>query len=152
VRALTAAGLAVLLIAAGGRELGADRADFVGSAACGSCHEREFAIWARTPHARAYESLGEEHRADASCRACHTTGDAPAGPAYFRGVGCEACHGAGAAYAPADIMRNAHLARALGLFDLSTPDARRAVCQGCHVASTRIAPFEAELAWERIAH
>ena len=143
--------MAAVLAAAGGQELRADREGFIGSAACGGCHEREYAVWLTTPHARAYESLADSSR-QASCRACHTTGDAPAGPAYFRGVGCESCHGAGAAYAPADIMQSRQLARALGLVDLSTPAARGAVCDSCHVASTRMSPFAAETAWKRIAH
>ena len=147
---LTAVAIAASIVATG-REGAADREDFVGSATCGSCHEREYAIWAASPHARAYDSLGDQ-RGRATCRACHATGDAPTGPAYARGVGCESCHGPGAAYAPEDIMRNAHLARALGLVDLSTPEARHAVCSGCHVAKTRLQPFEPEAAWRRIAH
>ncbi|MBZ0236709.1 MAG: cytochrome c family protein, partial [Deltaproteobacteria bacterium] len=69
----------------------AARRDFVGSATCGGCHPQILAAWQSTAHARAAASLGP--RPAARCLACHGTGDAPAGRAYFAEVGCEACHG-----------------------------------------------------------
>ncbi len=149
---IIAAACAALSAGAGAPPAGADTGEFVGSATCGACHEREYELWRDTPHARAYATLGDDARR-AECRTCHATGDAPLGRAYFPGVGCESCHGAGAAYAPADIMKNVPLARALGLRELGTAEARAAVCDRCHAESkTRIRPFETEEAWERIAH
>lgn len=145
----------LVALAAGSARAGPEappESEFVGSAACGACHEDVYAIWRETPHARASESL-EGYAGRAACQSCHATGAAPASPASFAGVGCEACHGPGSGYAPADIMRNPPLARALGLRDLSTPEARAAACARCHGEKrTRLLPFDAEDAWERIAH
>jgi hypothetical protein len=144
---LTAVALAALCGPSGGH---AARSDFVGAETCRDCHESAYQTWSDGPHARADLSLGPEP--DRACQACHTTGDAPAGRAYFGGVQCEACHGAGAGYAADDVMRDPTLAAAVGLRDLSTPAARAALCQSCHRAATRLAPFDAEAAWLRIQH
>ncbi|HUQ06895.1 MAG TPA: multiheme c-type cytochrome [Kofleriaceae bacterium] len=118
----------------------AARRDFVGSATCGTCHPQVLADWKATAHARATAALGA--RPPARCMACHGTGDAPAGRAYFAEVGCEACHGAGAHYATDDLMRDRPLALALGLVDLSVPTTRTAVCARCHTSSTRLRPVD----------
>jgi hypothetical protein len=128
----------------------AARADYTGSKACAACHAEIYASWQNTAHARAGTSAGK--RAERRCQGCHMTGDAPAGDAYFAGVGCEACHGAGAAYSPDDLMRDRPLAQLLGLRDLSTAPARAAVCASCHRVSTRLAPFDPEAAWASIRH
>jgi hypothetical protein len=49
-------------------------------------------------------------------------------------------------------MRDAVLARALGLRKLATKEERAALCIRCHDASTSILPFDVEKAWIRIAH
>lgn len=134
--ALTLAASAVLVGEGASR---ADRRDWVGSDACGSCHPDELAAWKQTAHARAADRLGAAPKG--RCLACHGTGEAPAGAAIELAVGCEACHGAGAAYAHDDVMRDRALARALGLRDLSTEAARRDVCGACHRgAGTRLTP------------
>jgi hypothetical protein len=134
----------------GTRAAYAGRADYVGAEACGRCHPAAYAAWQASAHARAVERLGPSP--EGRCLACHTTGEAPAGPAFFAGVTCEACHGPGAGYAAEDVMRNPHLARAVGLRDLSTPARRAALCNTCHRAATRLAPFEPEGAYRRIEH
>jgi hypothetical protein len=128
----------------------AGRADYTGAEACGRCHPAAFAAWQASAHARATESLGPSP--EGRCLSCHTTGEAPAGAAFFAGVTCESCHGPGAGYAAEDIMRNPHLSRAVGLRDLSTPARRAALCNSCHRAATRLAPFEPESAYQRIEH
>ena len=133
----------VVVISAGVGDARADRRDWVGSAACGRCHPAELAAWQRTAHARAAASLGSQPAG--RCLACHSTGEAPAGPTVAADVGCEACHGAGAAYATDDIMRDLPLSRALGLRDVSTPAARAAVCAGCHRNSLRLIPIDLTL-------
>jgi len=125
---------------------------WVGADACGPCHEAITRSWRETAHSRALASLTRAEAVLPRCRGCHATGDAPAGRSDLPGVQCEACHGAGAEYAPDDVMRDRTLARALGLRDLSTPGARAAVCARCHRARTRLAPFDPESAWRRIAH
>lgn len=129
-----------LLLAATSLAMAARR-DFVGTATCATCHAAEHAAWKATPHAAAAISLGK--RPAARCLACHGTGDAPAGRAYFAEVGCEACHGAGAAYATDDLMRDRPLALAVGLVDLRVPAVRAAVCARCHGGpSTRLRPID----------
>lgn len=128
----------------------ADRGDFVGAKVCGSCHKQAYEVWARSAHATATDRLGK--RTGRKCLACHSTGDAPAGRAYFSGVQCEACHGGGAGYQHGDVMRNPTLARALGLRDLSTPEKRAALCNSCHQVRTRLKPFDPEAAYKTIKH
>jgi len=118
----------------------AARRDWTGSAACGACHPAELAAWQATPHARTRERFPS--RPEPRCLGCHATGEAPAGPAIAVEVGCEACHGAGAAYAEADVMRDRPVALALGFEDVSTPQARAAVCARCHRTAIRATPFD----------
>jgi hypothetical protein len=143
----------------------AARRDWIGSAVCGSCHAAELAAWQATPHAatrarfaagasrtdrwRSAAQPGSESPCgdgppcgEGRCLGCHATGEAPAGPVIAVEVGCEACHGAGAAYAEDDIMRDRPVARALGLTDVSTPQARAALCASCHRAAVRGTPFD----------
>jgi hypothetical protein len=131
--------IALAIVCLTGLAWGARR-DWTGSAACGACHPGELAAWQVTPHARTRERFPS--RPEARCLGCHATGEAPAGPAIAVEVGCEACHGAGAAYAEDDLMRDRPVALALGLRDVSTPEARAAMCAPCHRASTRARPFD----------
>ena len=95
------------------REIYADRkppaspegaAHYVGSAACGSCHEPAFAWWQGHPHGRAYatlEAVNKQFHLD--CVGCHVTGyERPGGSTVthnldgaLTNVGCENCHGPG---------------------------------------------------------
>lgn len=86
---------------------------FAGSMACRSCHEKEYATWSRSAHARSVESLRKEGKDDeGKCLACHVTGyDRPGGfPAKGKvrshedlaRVGCESCHGPGAEHVRLD--------------------------------------------------
>lgn len=81
-------------------------AAYVGSEACRSCHEQEFATWSGGPHARAIAPLEAKGEADnATCQACHVTalgkpGGYPKGASHgahadLARVGCESCHGPG---------------------------------------------------------
>src|SRR5258705_11282839 len=80
-------------------------ADYVGQAACATCHPAAAKAWQASGHARASspDVLGR-HSRDAACLTCHATGE---GARLLAGGQCEACHGAGAAYAAADdVMRH----------------------------------------------
>jgi nitrate/TMAO reductase-like tetraheme cytochrome c subunit len=112
----------------------AGKRDWTGTPACGACHPKELAAWQATPHANTRARF--EGRPQATCLACHGTGDAPAGVAIAVEVGCEACHGAGAAYGSDDVMRDRPVALALGMRDLSTPALRAKLCAECHAATT----------------
>ena len=128
----------------------AGRADWTGSAKCGSCHPAELAAWQLTAHAQTRARFASAP--PKACMACHGTGEAPAGPAIEVAIGCEACHGAGAAYAEDDIMRSRTLSTSLGMIDTSalTPKARAAICAGCHARRTTGTAFDATAAVHRV--
>jgi formate-dependent nitrite reductase cytochrome c552 subunit len=101
--------------------------ELVGPETCKGCHPAAWASWKEGPHARALESLPPSRRADKRCLSCH----APAAESGMSGVGCEACHGPGRRYAASYVMRDAELARAVGLAD---PGEK--ACLACHTEST----------------
>ena len=78
-------------------------AEYVGSARCVDCHASAAAVWAKSGHAAAFESL--LHRkadADPKCIGCHTIGFGATtgyrrefGAKKLVHVGCESCHGPG---------------------------------------------------------
>jgi YVTN family beta-propeller protein len=137
-----------------------DPGDFIGTAACGSCHNgpdhgHQYDVWRRSAHARAWAVLSTPRAAEiaaqmnlsgdpqqsAQCLKCH----APS-PRAEEGVGCEACHGAGKNYAADAIMRDPAAARAAGL-----KRGEPGNCGGCHEAAHG-KPFRAAEAWKQIAH
>ncbi|MEX2205188.1 MAG: redoxin domain-containing protein [Myxococcota bacterium] len=81
-----------------------EKGEYVGSAACQSCHVKEHELWAQSEHAHAFGTLaksGDQKKAD--CQRCHTTGFGeptgfPHGGKTFENVGCESCHGPGKAH------------------------------------------------------
>jgi peroxiredoxin len=115
-------------------------ADYVGSDACKSCHEVEFATWLASPHAQALASLeGEQASAKAECLQCHTTGfGLPGGfeasnaarehPDLAR-VGCESCHGPGSAHVPEGAKRFGDI---LSLGDKCGSCVILQICGACH--------------------
>ena len=148
---LAVAGLGVAAAIGGASPAAAARDDYVGAEVCGGCHREALAIWEKSAHARASESLGRRVAAR-RCLTCHSTGEAPAGRPYFSGVQCEACHGPGHGYSPEDVMRNPTLAVDLGLRDLSSKEQRALLCAECHRSSTRLRRFDGVRAWQRIVH
>ena len=79
---------------------------FVGSAACKTCHIDEWKSWKETKHAHAYHTLEVAgHETDPECLTCHTVGFGNADgfisvektPDHID-VGCENCHGAGSTH------------------------------------------------------
>jgi hypothetical protein len=96
---------------------------FVGSEKCGECHTKAFAVWEKTTHAHATDSLVEPpnergHIArhyDPECLSCHVTGWEPQKFFPFetgylshettprmQHNGCENCHGPGSAHVAAE--------------------------------------------------
>jgi len=119
VTAIALAAIALIAIAPSAGVALAERRDWTGSAACGTCHPAELTAWQTTPHAQ-------------------TRARFPTRPEGR----CLACHGTGEAYAEDDVMRDRALARALGLADLATPKLRAAACAPCHRRPTRGTPFD----------
>ncbi len=101
--------------------------DKVGPESCKACHPSAYDAWLASPHARARESLPERSRNEPRCLSCH----APDADEGLAGVSCEACHGGGRLYAAPYVMRDAELARALGLQDPGEKG-----CLACHTEST----------------
>jgi hypothetical protein len=88
-------------------QAGYEDAEYLGSAACASCHPAADKVWKNTPHAHAYETLVQAQRPslrqfDGECIVCHVTGF-PFKTGFsgkqddtlltLKNVGCEACHG-----------------------------------------------------------
>lgn len=108
-------------------------ANYVGNAACATCHPAAMTVWQQTPHAQAWNTLlkaGKE--CDVGCVGCHSVGfERPGGYCRLRdaapnaNVGCENCHGAGAGHvsAPTDRSRwGTHFTRGNS----------EAMCRQCH--------------------
>ncbi len=100
---------------------------FVGTAKCGECHTKALAIWEKTPHAHATDSLQKPPQEadsprtqiprlhDPECLSCHVTGWSPDKfypyTSGYLGLektpllahnGCENCHGPGSAHVAAE--------------------------------------------------
>jgi cytochrome c554/c'-like protein len=101
--------------------------DHVGPDTCKACHPAAYEAWLASPHARARETLPERSRNEPRCLSCH----APDADDGLAGVSCETCHGPGRVYAASYVMRDAELARAVGLLD---PGEK--TCAACHTEST----------------
>jgi len=85
---------------------------YVGSDTCKACHAAEFAVWAKSQHANAYNTLARVAKRpslrnyDPECIVCHTVGfeyqtgyvDEKKTP-ELKNVGCENCHGPGSGHA-----------------------------------------------------
>ncbi|MCE9553266.1 MAG: hypothetical protein K8T91_07800 [Planctomycetes bacterium] len=105
------------------------KATFVGSQACADCHTKAFAIWEKTPHAHALDTLDKAtppRMHDPECLSCHVTGwDAKAYVPFVSGFeskqktphlagnGCENCHGPGSAHVAAENGDNKALQKQL---------------------------------------
>jgi hypothetical protein len=82
------------------------QASFMGLANCTSCHAEERAVWDKTPHAHAYETLQKDFvEYNLDCVGCHVTGyEKPGGSTVtfvenLKDVQCEVCHGPGSLHA-----------------------------------------------------
>jgi hypothetical protein len=84
---------------------------YVGSDACKSCHQADFAKWKTTKHAHAIDALVKvaekprQRQFDSECISCHVVGfglksgyDGKPATMHLAGVGCESCHGPGSAH------------------------------------------------------
>lgn len=124
--------LLCLLLVIGSSAAGA--ADFLGPESCKGCHPAAYELWMQSKHARAGDSLSEQQRKDARCLSCHAPEQAAQAVSH---VTCESCHGPGQYYSPSYVMKDAELARLVGLVDPSEK-----ACKSCHDASSpSLKPF-----------
>lgn len=120
-------------------------ADFVGPESCKGCHPAAYEAWQQSKHARAMDSLSETQKRDARCLTCHAPNQAREGVAH---VTCETCHGGGQYYSPEYVMKDAELARLVGLVDPSEKQ-----CRTCHDASSpSLRPFDFKESLKAIDH
>lgn len=75
---------------------------YVGIDVCSNCHLEERAVWDKTGHSGAYETLSSQHKEfNLDCVSCHVTGyERPGGSTVthvekLTDVQCEVCHGPG---------------------------------------------------------
>jgi peroxiredoxin/nitrate/TMAO reductase-like tetraheme cytochrome c subunit len=112
----------------------------VGSGACRSCHEQEYATWSQQPHALAIQSLAARGEAgNAECLQCHTTGfgqeggfprdGAAADHPELAAVGCESCHGPGGDHVGPDAARRGTI---VSLTDKCDSCVILQICGSCH--------------------
>ncbi len=109
--------------------------DFLGSESCQACHPDAYAAWQTTAHARSRDVLSGQQHKDVRCLSCHSPNQGDQKTAH---VSCETCHGAGQYYSASYVMKDAELARLLGMVD---PGEK--VCRGCHDSSSpSLKPFD----------
>jgi hypothetical protein len=139
-RAPFSASLLVVLIGAA-----APAADFLGPETCKACHSEAYFVWRQSKHAHALDALSPLEQKDAKCLTCHSPNLQDQGMAQ---VSCETCHGGGQYYAPIYVMKDAELARLVGLLDPSEKS-----CRSCHdAASPSLNPFDFVEKLKLIAH
>lgn len=122
------------------RDLLPTTADYVGSDACQSCHQAEFATWESSPHGHSVQTLervGKSGQPD--CLTCHTTAFGRNGgfPETAKvedhqdlaRVGCESCHGAGGDHIGETAKR---VGTILSLGDKCDSCVILKVCGACH--------------------
>ncbi len=115
-------------------------ADYVGSAACQSCHAQEHATWSQHPHANAHATLAAKGEAgNADCLVCHTTAlGRPGGFAadakaedhpQLAAVGCESCHGPGGEHVKPESTKRGSI---VSLGDKCDSCVILQICGSCH--------------------
>lgn len=140
---------------------------FVGAEQCGNCHEKAFAKWKSTGHARGFASIRKGRRGiprihDPECLACHVTGWHP--QEVFRyesgylsevasknllGNQCENCHGPGSRHIR--LIEAGEEDEAKKLMRVTRAQARDTLCYTCHDLDNS-PHFEFESYWKKIAH
>ncbi len=147
-------------------------AKFVGSKVCGECHTKAFAVWEKTGHAHAYDSLikGRPEKAakwvsrihDPECLACHATGWHPQDVLrYVSGFeskkktpllldnGCENCHGPGSKHI--ELLNAEKIAEARKEVRITLGESKKTQCYTCHDGDNS-PKFKADAYWEKIKH
>lgn len=149
---------------------------FEGSEKCGECHTKSHAVWSKTPHSHALDSLVHPperseiaRHFDPECLTCHVTGWNPQGVYPYRtgylglketpkmhGVGCENCHGPGSAHVAAEEIGQDEITLAKLRKEMRLPlaEAERK-CLECHDLDNSPdfhVPGAFEKYWKRIVH
>jgi hypothetical protein len=125
---------------------------FVGSETCGGCHTKALAIWEKTPHAHATDTLEKleiPRQFDPECVSCHATGWEPqkyfpfkggfesiAATTHLKQNGCENCHGPGSRHAAIESgemdATPAEKTKAREQMRVTIAQAKKTTCIACH--------------------
>jgi len=122
---------------------------FAGEQQCHSCHQQEYAAWAKSRHAQAFYTLQDVRKAfDPNCIICHTVGfdkrggfiDPDTTPLLMH-VQCESCHGAAREHAGSG-----------GVSPVANADwSNVRICGQCHT-QPHSPGFNFDTYWPKIAH
>lgn len=150
-------------------------AKFVGTKVCGECHSKALAVWEKSDHAHAYESLIKGRPElkdrwvsrihDPECLSCHTTGWHPQDVLRYVGGfeskaktpqmlhnGCENCHGPGSRHI--QLIEAGDKDAANKEVRLTLAEAKKSHCVTCHDLDNdphfNSASFDSY--WEKIKH
>jgi hypothetical protein len=141
---------------------------FVGSAKCESCHEESYAIWKKSFHSKAYETLAKldpPRNFDPECISCHVVGWNTTNFFPYEGgfesqektpkltdVGCESCHGPGEKHVAAESgSSEAMMQKYRKASVLSKADAKKSFCINCHDGDNS-PDFNFETYWPLVEH
>jgi hypothetical protein len=163
---------AILFVAFTGVAADRDAANYAGIKACGICHKKEdsgnqVGVWERSPHAKAFETLGtpaakeagkkagvDDPQKSGKCLKCHSTAynftEAVATEKIKveDGVVCESCHGPGKKYMAKATMEDRAKSIAAGMVYPATES-----CKLCHNdQSPTWKGFDEKAAVAKIAH
>jgi len=146
--------------------------EFASAESCAKCHTKAHAVWSKTKHAHATETLTKLDPArqfDPECISCHATGwnaqehfpylsgyESLEATPLLAGNSCENCHGPGAAHVAAETARGAerNIARRDSLrsaMRLTKATAAEHVCGSCHDIDNSPA-FNFDLYWPKVEH
>lgn len=150
-------------------------AKFVGSKVCGECHAKAFAVWEKSGHAHAYDSLIKGRPElkqrwvsriyDPECLACHTTGwhaqdvlrytsgfESKEKTPHLLHNGCENCHGPGSRHI--QLIEADDKDAANKEVRLTLAEAKKNLCVTCHDLDNdpkfNAASFDAK--WAKVKH
>ncbi|MDR3181838.1 MAG: hypothetical protein LBT89_02790 [Planctomycetaceae bacterium] len=142
---------------------------FTGAAKCADCHEKSFAVWKKSKHHQAWDTLNTAlppRQFDPECIGCHVTGwnthqllpyqngflSAGETPQLVA-VGCESCHGQGEKHIAAETGSDKTLQEKLRrLIRLPLDgDAAKKHCITCHDGDNS-PKFDFDKYWKEIKH
>ena len=134
---------------------------YVGTEVCQRCHEPEFQQWKTTSHAKAWETLVDQHKESTpACLSCHVVGyQQPGGwknaddGAKLGDVQCENCHGMGTTHeamptqsqrSPKPPARRCHTVSNSPTFDFASVPAAHPPPDAGRVAAAAAEPGQGE--------
>jgi len=141
---------------------------FVGSHKCESCHEQSYAVWKKSGHSKAWETLKNANPprdADPECISCHVIGwhgqqffpyesgflneqDTP----KLIDVGCESCHGPGEKHCRAEEGSDEALQKKLQLaMRVTKEESEKQQCYTCHDLDNS-PDFDFKTYWPYVEH